>query len=164
MYNNRLIIDLCNNNNNIKFFFEIITANDGKKKIIYRKKLRDIYFTETTAIPPLLSERKAGRLSNCSYTYDVKSNRGYPSPRRWIVEKAKRSCTKKILYKRIPILSWLPDYDGKAAASDLVAGFTVGLTVIPQAIAYANVAGLPPQVCIVFLSRERNRFLRNHGF
>jgi sodium-independent sulfate anion transporter 11 len=27
----------------------------------------------------------------------------------------------------------------------MVAGFTVGLTVIPQAIAYSNVAGLPPQ-------------------
>ena len=28
----------------------------------------------------------------------------------------------------------------------MVAGLTVGLTVIPQAIAYANVAGLPLQV------------------
>lgn len=100
---------------------------------------------KSTSIPPLLCERKSGRLSNCSYTYDVKSSRGYPSPRRWLVERAKRSCTKKILYKRIPILSWLPEYNASAVVSDLVAGFTVGLTVIPQAIAYANVAGLPPQ-------------------
>lgn len=64
---------------------------------------------------------------------------------RWAADRAKRGCTRKMLYKRIPILEWLPNYTLKYAVSDLVAGFTVGLTVIPQAIAYANVAGLPPQ-------------------
>lgn len=63
----------------------------------------------------------------------------------WIQDRYQRGCTRKLLFKRIPILSWLPQYDKGAAVSDLVAGFTVGLTVIPQAIAYANVAGLPPQ-------------------
>ena len=58
----------------------------------------------------------------------------------------KKCCTKKLLYKRVPILSWLPQYSLNYAVADLVAGLTVGLTVIPQAIAYANVAGLPPQV------------------
>ena len=29
---------------------------------------------------------------------------------------------------------------------DLIAGLTVGLTVIPQGLAYAKIAGLPPQV------------------
>lgn len=52
----------------------------------------------------------------------------------------------KLLYKRIPILDWLPKYQRNFIVSDLVAGLTVGLTVIPQAIAYANVAGLPLQV------------------
>jgi sodium-independent sulfate anion transporter 11 len=32
--------------------------------------------------------------------------------------------------------------------ADLVAGVTVGLTLIPQAIAYASLAGLDPQVRI----------------
>ena len=63
----------------------------------------------------------------------------------WMVKRARRGCTRKLLYKRIPILSWLPQYTPRAAISDIVAGFTVGLTVIPQAIAYSNVAGLPPQ-------------------
>lgn len=58
-----------------------------------------------------------------------------------------RCCTRKVLYKRLPILQWLPKYTFKDhGVSDLVAGVTVGLTVIPQAIAFANVAGLPPQV------------------
>ncbi|XP_024942020.1 sodium-independent sulfate anion transporter isoform X2 [Cephus cinctus] len=51
----------------------------------------------------------------------------------------------KLLYRRIPILDWLPKYRKEYVVSDMVAGITVGLTVIPQAIAYANVAGLPAE-------------------
>ncbi|XP_043263626.1 sodium-independent sulfate anion transporter-like [Colletes gigas] len=65
--------------------------------------------------------------------------------RRWLYQRIKRSCRKKLLYKRIPIVAWLQMYRKDYIASDLVAGITVGLTVIPQAIAYANVAGLPLQ-------------------
>ncbi|XP_012273591.1 sodium-independent sulfate anion transporter [Orussus abietinus] len=54
-------------------------------------------------------------------------------------------CTKKTLYKRLPILRWLPRYNGQDALGDLVAGITVGLTVIPQSLAYSNVAGLSPE-------------------
>jgi sodium-independent sulfate anion transporter 11 len=66
----------------------------------------------------------------------------------WIREKAKKSFTKKVLYKRVPILSWLPKYKTQDAVGDLVAGITVGLTVIPQSLAYANIAGLPTEVRI----------------
>ena len=31
---------------------------------------------------------------------------------------------------------------------DIIAGITVGLTVVPQSLAYANIAELPPQVCL----------------
>lgn len=57
--------------------------------------------------------------------------------------KAKSIFRKKILYKRVPILTWLPKYSTEDAVGDLVAGFTVGLTVIPQALAYAGIAQLP---------------------
>ncbi|KAL2711868.1 sodium-independent sulfate anion transporter isoform X1 [Vespula squamosa] len=60
---------------------------------------------------------------------------------RWV----KFTCSKKKLYKRLPILSWLPRYNNHDALGDLVAGITVGLTVIPQSLAYANVAGLPTE-------------------
>lgn len=53
---------------------------------------------------------------------------------------------KKMIFKRIPILSWLPKYSGADAVGDLVAGITVGLTVIPQALAYSGIAGLPAAV------------------
>ena len=59
--------------------------------------------------------------------------------------------SKKQLYKKVPILDWLPKYDVQTGVSDLIAGVTVGLTVIPQGIAYALIAKLPPQVKYFFL-------------
>jgi len=68
-----------------------------------------------------------------------------------IRQKAKKSCTKKVMRKRLPFLIWMPKYNSEDAVGDLVAGITVGLTVIPQGLAYANLAGLPTQVCITSL-------------
>lgn len=73
-------------------------------------------------------------------------NRTKPSMKERLEAKVKNGFTRKSLYKRVPILSWLPTYNLDYAICDLVAGITVGLTVIPQAIAYANIAGLPPQI------------------
>ncbi|XP_037911072.1 sodium-independent sulfate anion transporter [Hermetia illucens] len=61
----------------------------------------------------------------------------------WIRRKAKTACSEKMLHRRIPILNWLPKYSSDDAAGDLVAGITVGLTVIPGALAYAGIAGVP---------------------
>uniref|UniRef100_A0A1A9X420 Sodium-independent sulfate anion transporter n=1 Tax=Glossina brevipalpis TaxID=37001 RepID=A0A1A9X420_9MUSC len=52
---------------------------------------------------------------------------------------------KKTLYKRLPILTWLPKYNRNDFIGDLMAGITVGLTVIPQGLAYAGIAGLDLQ-------------------
>ena len=38
----------------------------------------------------------------------------------------------KQIKKKVPIISWLPNYNVDMAVSDLIAGVTVGLTVIPQ--------------------------------
>ncbi|XP_058459680.1 sodium-independent sulfate anion transporter-like [Malaya genurostris] len=61
----------------------------------------------------------------------------------WCQRKVKSACTRKMMYKRLPILRWLPNYNSTDAIGDLVAGITVGLTVIPQALAYSGIAGLP---------------------
>ncbi|XP_054000598.1 sodium-independent sulfate anion transporter-like isoform X2 [Hylaeus anthracinus] len=52
---------------------------------------------------------------------------------------------KQFLQRRIPILAWLPLYGWSKLLQDILAGLTVGLTAIPQGIAYAIVAGLPAQ-------------------
>lgn len=59
----------------------------------------------------------------------------------WAKRKAHSTCTRKMLYKRLPVSEWLPRYDSSFAIGDLVAGITVGLTLIPQGMAYANIAG-----------------------
>ncbi|XP_075974003.1 sodium-independent sulfate anion transporter-like [Anticarsia gemmatalis] len=51
----------------------------------------------------------------------------------------------RIAKKRLPILSWAPHYDRMTAVADLVAGVTLGLTLVPQSIAYASLANLPVQ-------------------
>src|SRR5512135_3401286 len=45
----------------------------------------------------------------------------------------------------IPILSWLPAYDRSWLAVDVIAGLTLWGLVVPEAMAYAGIAGLPPQ-------------------
>lgn len=54
---------------------------------------------------------------------------------------------KELLLRRVPILAWLPIYTWSKLLQDSLAGVTVGLTAIPQGIAYAIIAGLPAQVC-----------------
>jgi sodium-independent sulfate anion transporter 11 len=63
----------------------------------------------------------------------------------WLGDYVHRCFTRKLLHKRIPILEWGPNYNVSWGIADLLAGITVGLTVIPQAIAYANIAGLPAE-------------------
>ncbi|PAV26600.1 sodium-independent anion transporter [Tamilnaduibacter salinus] len=46
----------------------------------------------------------------------------------------------------LPIASWLEGYRGDAFASDLLAAVIVTLMLVPQALAYALLAGLPPEV------------------
>ena len=52
---------------------------------------------------------------------------------------------KKCLNKYVPITYnyWLPNYSFDSLLRDIIAGLTVGLMVVPQALAYATVANLP---------------------
>ena len=50
----------------------------------------------------------------------------------------------KSILQFIPILQWLPNYKKAHLSGDLSAGLTVGIMLIPQGMAYAMLAGLPP--------------------
>lgn len=50
------------------------------------------------------------------------------------------------LARLVPIAGWAPNYRRTDLRSDLAAGLTVGAMLVPQAMAYALLAGLPPEV------------------
>ncbi|CAG9859726.1 unnamed protein product [Phyllotreta striolata] len=52
---------------------------------------------------------------------------------------------KSLIFQRLFILQWLPKYTKNDVLADLIAGLTLGLTMMPQSIAYAGLAGLKPQ-------------------
>ncbi|MEQ9467977.1 MAG: sulfate permease [Ekhidna sp.] len=51
---------------------------------------------------------------------------------------------KNLLVRLFPILDWLTGYKKEDLKGDLFAGITVGIMLIPQGMAYALIAGLPP--------------------
>ena len=44
-----------------------------------------------------------------------------------------------------PILAWLPKYNRSWLRPDLIAGITVVALLVPEGMAYAELAGMPPQ-------------------
>lgn len=49
------------------------------------------------------------------------------------------------LARFLPILTWLPKYERVWLRGDLIAGLTVVALLIPEGMAYAQIAGVPPQ-------------------
>ncbi len=52
---------------------------------------------------------------------------------------------KEELHKHIPSVKWLSEYSFKLLGNDTVAGLTLAAYAIPVSLAYATLAGLPPQ-------------------
>lgn len=50
------------------------------------------------------------------------------------------------LRRAFPAFDWLANYQRDALAGDSIAGLVVAIMLVPQAMAYAMLAGLPPQV------------------
>lgn len=50
------------------------------------------------------------------------------------------------LQRFLPILDWLPGYNRQQLAGDGIAGLIVAIMLVPQGMAYALLAGLPPEV------------------
>jgi SulP family sulfate permease len=51
----------------------------------------------------------------------------------------------KGIVRLLPVMSWAPRYVRRDWRDDLAAGLTVGAMLVPQAMAYALLAGLPPE-------------------
>ncbi len=57
----------------------------------------------------------------------------HPGPRAW-----------GSVARLVPIVAWSRSYDRRLLRGDLVAGLTVAVMLVPQGMAYANLAGMPP--------------------
>ncbi len=51
-----------------------------------------------------------------------------------------------MLKRYLPILEWMPGYNRQMLANDGMAGLIVAIMLVPQGMAYALLAGLPPEV------------------
>jgi MFS superfamily sulfate permease-like transporter len=51
---------------------------------------------------------------------------------------------KAFLYSLLPITTWLPRYERSWLRTDVMAGLAVWAMMVPQALAYAGIAGVPP--------------------
>lgn len=60
--------------------------------------------------------------------------------------KGGESSAKTILKKYFPILDWGSKYNSKTFANDMIVALIVTMMLIPQSLAYAILAGLPPEV------------------
>lgn len=82
-----------------------------------------------------------------------------------LLEKPKN--TKRGLKDFLPVVDWLKNYERRDFSGDFIAGSVVAITLIPQAMAYTNLAGLPPQLglyssivaLILFAVFSTSRFL-----
>jgi sodium-independent sulfate anion transporter 11 len=53
--------------------------------------------------------------------------------------------TAEYILEKFPIIGWLPKYDYRWLPNDIIAGLTLGLMLVPQSLAYADIATIPVQ-------------------
>lgn len=86
----------------------------------------------------------------------------WPNVGEIIKRQIRTGCSRQLLLNRLPIIGFVRNYKASNLYLDFIAGVTVGLTAIPQGIAYAVVAGLEPQVRdILIFSIEKFKFIIN---
>ncbi|KAF2459756.1 sulfate transporter family-domain-containing protein [Lineolata rhizophorae] len=87
-------------------------------------------------------------LSRGESIFSIESAESYveeePTAREWLAGMApSRRDLLRYLAGLFPFAQWLPRYNTRWLAGDLVAGITVGAVVVPQSMAYAKLAELP---------------------
>lgn len=71
-------------------------------------------------------------------SHDEDDTSGQPGPRRW------RPQAGGTLERRVPIIRWMRDAGPGSHRADVLAGLTVAAMLVPQGMAYAALAGMPP--------------------
>lgn len=65
------------------------------------------------------------------------------------VDRAERPTTRQAVQRYVPIVRWLPTYDRGQLRFDLIAGLVAWGVMVPVAMAYAGLAGMPPETGLV---------------
>ncbi|KAF2645892.1 hypothetical protein P280DRAFT_131698 [Massarina eburnea CBS 473.64] len=81
--------------------------------------------------------RRAGDAASTDYSLN-RVRRDVPR-----VAKALPRASVDYLYGKVPVVQWLPKYNPRWAMYDILAGITIGVMLIPQALAYAKIATIP---------------------
>jgi sulfate permease, SulP family len=68
-----------------------------------------------------------------------------PQPRDDVDPRSWAAARPSGLRRHVPVVRWLPAYDPRLLRFDVVAGATLWGLLVPEMIAYAGLAGLPPQ-------------------
>ena len=73
-----------------------------------------------------------------------------PGPDQTYKEKYSESCSscccsQKCIHNLFPVTQWISSYNLQWLKRDLMAGITVSILLVPQSLAYAQLAGLPPE-------------------
>ena len=61
-------------------------------------------------------------------------------------ENTHRSKVSNLFFRYLPILDWGAKYNSKTFTNDLIVALIVTMMLIPQSLAYAILAGLPPEI------------------
>ena len=86
-------------------------------------------------------ERRAAKVDTTSSTNSGDQLTSARSP-----EQSVKHDSKPALFRYLPSVEWLAGYQAGWLPSDLIAGVTLAAYAIPVSLAYAGLAGLPPQV------------------
>ena len=60
-------------------------------------------------------------------------------------QQPERTGLRSVAYRYVPILAWLPEYNRAHLVPDALAALTVWALLVPEAMAYATIAGVPPE-------------------
>lgn len=103
----------------------------------------DPELTERATKVRLLAGHRDTKDGSGAASDDKVSKKASPPPSKW----------RRALLRHVPVLQWLPAYNMEWGIDDVIAGITLGLTIIPESIACALLAGLPARygLCSAFI-------------
>ena len=66
--------------------------------------------------------------------------------KQWCLRKHRElQCAKSFIVELVPLFQWVHEYNLQWFKRDIIAGITVAILLVPQSLAYAQLAGLPPE-------------------